>query len=237
MSGILSFLLAQAATIVPGVPLAPPIAASPVAEPVLAEQRGGFRLPNGIDVALSVQTQTAINGAILLRTVFQVDRGAPSLTIYSPKAGEVVALDTAGGEKRAASATGPTISYDRMTGLQVVPGTSPSTLSVSAGRTTTDSLPAGLTQVTDGTPTDAGAISDTTRNGVRTVSLAGADLTITHLTGNAFGSAIANSGSDRTIDTQTTVSITLGNAGPDVLGSALFRVQDVALDAVAMRVH
>lgn len=233
MTAALLLLMAQATASQP----APPIAATPVAEPVLAEQRGGFRLPNGIDVALTVQTQTAINGAVQLRTVFQVDRGAPSLTIYSPKPGEVVALSAAGGEKQAMPGTAPTITYDRMTGVQVVPGTSPSTLSVSGGQVGMDAVPAGLTQVADGATTDAGAISDTTRNGVRSVSLAGADLTITHLAGNAFGSAIANSGSDRTIDTQTTVSINLGNAGPDVLGSAMFRVQDVALDAVAMRVR
>ena len=82
MSGLVLLLLAQVAA-----PELPPIAAAPVADPILAEQRGGFRLPSGIDVALSVQTQTAVNGAVLLRTVFQIDQGAPNFTIYAAQAG------------------------------------------------------------------------------------------------------------------------------------------------------
>lgn len=236
MSGLLLLLLAQAAAVSPAAE-GPPIAAAPVADPILAEQRGGFRLPSGIDVALSVQTQTAVNGAILLRTVFQIDQGSPNFTIYAAKPGETVGMSAAGGDPQTARTSTPIISYDRTNGLQVQPGATFSPISVSAKPGAVAALPVGLTEVAAGTVTDAGAITDTTRNGVRAVSLSGADLTITHLAGNAFGSAIANSGSDRAIDTQTTVSINLSNAGPDVLGSTMFRVQDIALDAVAMRVR
>lgn len=219
------------------VPEAAPIAAVPVADPILAEQRGGFRLPNGIDVALSVQTQTAVNGAVQLRTVFQIDDGSPTFTIYAAKTGETVSVGTAAAGGQATQAAAPTISYDRASGIQVTPGIAPSSISVSAKPVTSEAIPAGLTEVAAGAVTDTGAITDTTRNGVRAVTLTGSDLSITHLAGNAFGSAIANSGNDRSIDTQTTVSINLSNAGPDVLGSSMFRVQDIALDAVAMRVH
>jgi hypothetical protein len=108
-------------------------------------------------------------------------------------------------------------------------------MSVSASNSGTEALPPGLVEIAAGTVTDAGAVSQSTGTSTRTVSLSAADLTITHLAGNAFGSAIANSGNDRAIDTQTTVSIALGNTGPDVLGSAMFRMQDIALDAVALR--
>ena len=233
MSGLLLLLLAQAVA-----SERPPIAVAPVADPILAEQRGGFRLPSGIDVALSVQTQTAVNGAVLLRTVFQIDQGAPNFTIYAAKPGETVETNTAAGEASTArTSSAPVISYDRVNGLQVQPGTISSPISVSVKPAAAAALPAGLTEVAAGTVTDAGTITDSTRNGVRAVSLNGADLTITHLAGNAFGSAIVNAGSDRAIDTQTTLSINLSNAGPDVLGSAMFRVQDIALDAVAMRVR
>ena len=67
------------------------------------------------------------------------------------------------------------------------------------------------------------------------VSLQGTDIRIVHLTGSAIGSAIANSGNDRAIDTLTTLSIDLSNAGPDVLGSAMLRVEGVAIDAASMR--
>lgn len=230
MTGPLLLLLLQAAPIA----VAPPIAAPPVPDPILAEQRGGFRLPSGVDVALTVQTQTAVNGAVLLRTVFQLDQGAPQLTIYSPKAGEVVAT-VAGGAGQGAQAVAPSISYDRMTGVQVTRATLSPMASVSVAAGSPADVPAGLGQVAAGAVTDAGTIGDTTHNGVRAVSLTGSDFTITHLAGNAFGAAIANSGSDRTIDTQTTVSVTLGNTGADMLGSAMFRVQDIAIDAAASR--
>ena len=61
------------------------------------------------------------------------------------------------------------------------------------------------------------------------------DIRIVHLTGNAIGSAIANMGSDRAIDTQTTLSIDLRNAGPDVLGSTMLRVEDVGIGALTSR--
>lgn len=219
---------------------ASPMAVAAVPDPVLADQRGGFRLPSGIDVALTVQTQTAIDGAVVLRTVFQADQGTPSLTIYAPKAGETVA--TNGGDSAsssvAAPAAAPWVSVDRRNGIEVHQGVSAPAVAVSAGapRASGD-LPAGLGTVSSGATTDNGLITDTTRGGVRTVELRGADLAVTHITGNAFGSAIANSGSDRSIDTQTAVSIDLRNAGPDVLGSAMFRVQDIAIAAAAMRAN
>ena len=232
MSVSLLMILAQAAAAISA-----PIAGEVVADPVLAEQRGGFQLPNGIDVALTVQTQTAVNGAVVLRTVFQVDKGSPSFTIYAPKPGEIVAAGVAGTGRSASGSTAPTITYDRSGGLQIMPGTTSPTVSVTGTSITAGALPSGLTEVAPGAVTDAGTIGEKTTNGTRAVSLDGADLMITHLAGNAFGSAIANSGGDRVIDTQTTVSINLGNTSPDTLGSSMFRVQDIALDAVAMRAN
>jgi hypothetical protein len=228
-------LLAMLAQVTPAAPAPTPLLdATPVADPILAEQRGGFRLPNGVDVSLTVQSQTTVNGAVLLRTVFSLDQQKPSLAIYVPRNGETVPVGASASAASAGQAMAPTISYDRNGGLQVTSVVVPS-VSVSGGGSSTDVVPAGLTQAAAGAVTDAGTLSETATNGTRQVTLQGSDFTITHLSGNAFGSAIANSGSDRTIDTQTTVSINLGNAGPDVIGSAMFRVQDMALDAVALR--
>lgn len=233
-------LLAMLAQVAPAAPIPTPVLdATPVADPVLAEQRGGFRLPNGVDVSLTVQSQTTVNGAVLLRTVFSLDQQKPSLAIYVPRNGETVpaGASTSAAPTSAASAgqaTVPTISYDRNGSLQVTSVVVPS-VSVSGGGPSADAVPTGLTQTAAGAVTDAGMLSESATNGTHQVTLQGSDFAITHLSGNAFGSAIANSGSDRTIDTQTTVSINLGNAGPDVIGSAMFRVQDMALDAVALR--
>lgn len=217
------------------VPQAAPFDAPVLSDDVLAEQRGGFRLPSGIDVAMTVQTQSAINGAIVLRTVFEVDRGAPSLTIYAPRQGETVASGTAQGGTVMVAGSAPSVTYDNRNMLEVRPGYTP-TLTVASGNAGgSDAVPAGLAQIASGATTDAGLVTAGAHGGVRTIELRGTDLSITHIAGDAFGSAIANSGSDRQIDTQTSVSISLANAGPDVLGSTMFRVEDVALQAVAFR--
>ena len=204
----------------------PPSGALPDAE--LAAQRGGFELPGGIDVALTVQTQTSLNGSVVLRTVFRADNGPATLTVYAPRPGETVAARGVAGTGRAAM---PTITYDSRSGLHVTPGVS--TLAVSTGAT--PATEAGLAQVADGAVTDHGTIVQAVRGGVQSTELRSDDLTIAHLAGSAFGSAILNSGSDRAIDTQTTIGIDLNNAGPTLLASAALRIEDVAIDAMSLR--
>lgn len=207
---------------------------APVPDEALANERGGFLLPGGIDVALTVQTQTAVNGAIVLRTVFQASQGAPTLTVYAPKAGETVAAPTASVATQGQQATGaPVVTYDSR-GLQVTPSVAAPAIALAAGAKSGE-VPQGLQAITGGA-TDNGTITQGAQGGVRTVELSGSDLTVTHLAGNAFGSAIANSGSNRTIDTQTSVAIDLGASGAELMaGSALLRVSEVAGAATAMR--
>lgn len=70
----------------------------PVAEADLGEMRGGFLLPNGLDVAITVQSQTIVNGAVLLRTKFVADTGPASLTVEpgSAAANGSVSVDNKG---------------------------------------------------------------------------------------------------------------------------------------------
>lgn len=205
----------------------------PVPDRELAEQRGGFRLPSGIDVAMTVQTQTAVNGAVVLSTAFRVDQGVPTLTVYTPRAGEMVASGVS--TSAVAAARAPSVTYDGRNGIQVTPGAAMPGIAIAGG--STDAVPQGLVAVdaAAGVATDAGLVTEAARGGVRAVELSGPDLTVTHFAGDAFGSAIANSGSDRAIDTQTTLSIDLRNAGPDVLGSAMLRAGALADDAVRGR--
>lgn len=208
----------------------------PLTDPELAEQRGGFRLPNGIDVAMTVQTQTAVDGAVVLSTVFRADQGAPTLTVYTPRPGESVVGQASAAARNAVIA--PSVTYDGRNGIQITPGASAPPIGVAAGAASGGGgVPQGLTAVdaASGVATDAGLVTEAARGGVRTVELRGPDLTITHFAGDAFGTAIANSGSDRAIDTQTTLSIDLRNAGPDVLGSSMLRAAAIADDAVRGR--
>jgi hypothetical protein len=211
-----------------------PFAVAPVSDAELAQHRGGFRLPSGIEVALTVQTQTAVDGAVVLSTVFRAAQGAPSFAAFVPKAGTSVSATTSGG-RAGGSATMPTVTYDRQNGLQVIPGAAAP--SVTMGDDIAP-LAAGLEQVTgaeSGVVTDNGRVTVDTGGAVQRVTLQGSDLAITHFAGRAFGSAIANSGNDRAIDTRTIVAIDLANAGPDVLGSAVFRVEGLALDGLRNR--
>lgn len=65
------------------------------------------------------------------------------------------------------------------------------------------------------------------------VELAGDRIDVSHLTGQAFGSVIANSASDRSINVATTVDIGLTGITPDAIGGSLARVNDLALDATS----
>lgn len=207
----------------------------------LAAQRGGFRLPSGIDVALTVQTQTAIDGAVVLRTVFRADQGAPTLTVSTPRAGEVVVAQPSAAPT-STGATAMVISYDPRSGIQATPGASVPAVSVTSGAVRTAAAAAEGLQAVDasgtGVTTDAGVVTAARTGGIDTVQLKAADLTVIHLAGSAFGSAIANSGNDRAIDTQTTISIDLSNVGADVTGAidaAMVRVQDLGSAVSAMR--
>ncbi len=206
---------------------------TPVPDIELASQRGGFALPNGIDVALTVQTQTTLNGAIVLRTVFRADQGPAVLTAFAPANGSVV--EAAGGSTTDTGQTMPSISYDGRTGIVVSPGANAPGFAIALAETVAAAHPDGLVEVATGAVTDNGVILQGDGLGPQAVELRSTDLSISHLIGDAFGSVVANSGSDRAIDTQTVVGIDLRNAGPDVLGSAMLRAQDIAAGALRLR--
>lgn len=212
--------------------------APPVPDPVLADLRGGIQLPNGIDLALTVQTQTAVNGAVVLQTVFSLTDGPPKVVVYAPSDGRTVAAPAVASSGASAGTTVmPTVTYDNRGGLvQVTPGLTVMPVAIGTGEKAAQGAVAnGLEQVASGATTDNGTISQALDGSVRAIKLTGSDFSVTHLAGGTFGSAIANSGSDRTISTVTSVSIDLRNAGPDVLGSAMLRVEDTALSALASR--
>ena len=210
--------------------------AAPLPEVVLAEQRGGIRLPNGIDLALAVQTQTAVNGAVVLQTVFALDKGPATLSVYVPKDGEVVPSGANTGAPMAGNAA-PTVSYNARTGISVTPGVSSGTLRFDARPGgSQQGVPDGLTAI-DPAAAAQGSSGVTAKDSrlLRTVTLSAGDLSVAHFAGSAFGSAITNTGSDRSIDTLTTVSIDLRGATPEVIGSALFQVENLALGALGSR--
>lgn len=218
---------------------APPFAGEQVVEDaVLAEQRGGIRLPNGIDVSLSIETVTAIDGRIVLQTITRITEGSPVVTAYTPEDGTPVPLaqqdNAAVGPQQHAA---PRVTYDRQNGLTVTTNMPVVPVTITSGEGGNAPNPPGLRAIdlTGSATTPHGIVQLRDDGGIGGVELQGTDIRILHLTQSALGSAIANTGSDRAIDTYTTVSIDLRNAGPEVLGSAMLRVDDVALGALASR--
>lgn len=217
---------------------------NPVPDAELSEMRGGFLLPNGIDVSLVVRTETSVDGALVLRSVFSANQGPSSLQVFAPRQGETVAAvrgeaatGTAGG------AGGVSVQFDRQNGAVLVAtgGMNAPSVSVTMGSAGWPDGPA-LAEVgytVDGAPivTGGGDVSVHSLPSGTRVRLEAADLDVSHLFGAAIGSAIANAGSNRAIDTDTVVSIDLGNASPDVLGSAMFRVENIGIESARMLVR
>ena len=209
--------------------------AADVPDEVLATQRGGIRLPNGIDATWSVNTTTAVNGAVVLQTIVRADQGGLQVSAYAPGDGQRVAGPDA--QSPASSGAEPRVTYDSRTGISVrqAPATG---ISVSSGPSgDAGHALAGLEQVdaSHAATTANGVIRQVNFGNSPAIELQGQDLQVLHLAGNALGTAILNSGSDRTIDTQTTVSLDLSNAGPDVLGSTFLRIENIAVDALSSR--
>ena len=99
---------------------AAPFPSAGVPNAVLATQRGGIRLPNGIDVTLSIDTITAVDGSIVLQTVTKIDEGSPATLVFAPTEGKPVALP--GGEANVSNAVAPVVTYDRQNGIRVTSG-------------------------------------------------------------------------------------------------------------------
>ena len=89
--------------------------------------------------------------------------------------------------------------------------------------------------VPDGTgvATANGVVSVRGLPGGNRITLDGVGTDVTHLAGQAFGSVLANTVDNRAIDVSTTVDIRVSGVTPDMLGSAMLRVEGLALDAAS----
>lgn len=187
-----------------------------VADEALSEMRGGFALPGGLDIAVAVQSDTRVNGVLLLRSVFVVDKGPAALTVYGRTDGApAISMSAAGG---AGSTTSVTFSNN----------------AAAIGGATE-----GLQQLSfnaDGSPVAAsgGSVRVEQTGAQNQVILSQPTLDVSHLAGQTYGSIVANRGNDVSIDTVTNINVDLRNATAFNIGSSAFRVESLAFDA-AMR--
>lgn len=214
----------------------------PVSDEELGAAQGKFMLPSGIEVAMAVQTDTSVDGALLLRSVFVVNDGPPALSVYAPAVGDRVEQQpgdaSAGASGGSAGAGNVSVVLDRASGITMIrTAGSVDAPKVSIGGKTGGDLPDGLTPVAlaaDGSPvaTAGGQVSVQASDRGARVMLAGDALSISHLFGQSYGSIVANTGNDRTIDTAVNISIELGNVTVANAGATAARVEGLALDSL-----
>lgn len=220
--------------------------ASAVSEAELASQRGGMTLPNGVDVALTAQIDTALDGTLILRSVLEIAGGQPSVQVYAPAPGTTGPAYGAPRSIVAAPAAGPQFTIDgrgNVTGIGSAPGLPGGQVAVIVGvGEVVGGAPEGLLPLplAAGAPavqTSAGLVSLTTTNGNTRVNLDGHSLDVVHLLGGALGTVTANTANNATIESATLINLQLGNTGAISAASRTLRAQDVALDAVRLGVR
>lgn len=210
-------------------------ATTPLTDVELAGITGKFLLPNGVELALAITSDTVVNGQAVLRTVLTLDQGQ-QIQVFG-RGGENAAT-----AYRSAAATQPVssvaVSFDRHSGIQsIVPvqvAAGGSAVSVNAQGQDAASLGLVLLPVAAGGPAVAtadGLVSLSAIRGGTQVTLAGDQFGVAHLLGSTVATALVNSGNDRTFDTVTNVAVDLRNALPYQLGSAAMRVDTLALEA------
>lgn len=207
---------------------APPLLGAPppfpsrlgIADGELDRIRGGFVLPNGMDVAVGISIETLVNGILALRTELTATGGAPPAVFIGT-----------GGVPVASGAEGaPAIRTSDGTMIRVSEG---------APRRAAEASDQQRVELTSNGPaalTPMGSLQLMQGDSGSTVVLQGDSLELRHMIGRFTGSIVANTANDRTIDTVVTVNVDLqGSTIP--LGNAILRLESIAVDAASRAVR
>lgn len=189
--------------------------APPVSDGELAEARGGFMLPGGIDVSIAVQSDTRVNGVLLLRTIFVADVGPATLSVFG-RTGEAPQAQSAG----PASGSSTSVSIGNAARISV-------------GDDQDGLVRLDLTEGGTGIAAAGGVVRVERLGAGAQIVLDQATLDVRHLVGQSYGTIAANRGNDVAIDTSTIINLDLQNVTPLNVGSALFRAGALGMDAAA----
>lgn len=238
--------LAAAAMPAPDVVVVAPVphafAGPVVPDKVLAAMRGGFRLPNGLDLALGIDIQTRIDGLLAVHTVYASEGSQTGIRVFTDGLNPVQTAPATRTIETDPVPSLPVLVVDRSpTGTTVVPtsGTPGTTVNLVHGDPSTWLSGAGQQQVavTPNGPAVSvpyGAVSLTADQSGAVVTLQAPDLEVRQLIGQATGVVIANTGSNRVIDTVSAVNVDLVGLNPALLSSS-FLAERAAMDAVIAR--
>lgn len=215
---------------------------APLPDSELATLTGKFMLPGGGSLALSVTSDTLVNGTPVLRTVLTIDQtsnlqvfGRDGHAVSAAASGQSGAGGEAGtgtGMGAGALAAGVSVLFDRRTGAQItVPTVSTvRTGTVGAADSQPGLVPLAIVAGGPAVQTPDGLVTLTSLANGSQVTLAGDQIGIAHLVGQSVATAVLNAGNDRTIDTVTTIGVTLHDATALTMGSAALKMDVLAAD-------
>lgn len=174
--------------------------------------RGGFLLPNGMDIGLGITVDTLIDGRPVLTTVLTVDNGS-HLNIY-----------TGGDVQRQSTAT--TVSVPGPNGPSLIRITQDTAPGIGGGDP--------VAVLANGPPvqTQAGAVQLAQSDTQSTVFLTGDGFEVRHMIGAATGALVANTASDRVIDTMVTVDLDIRHSAIPT-GAMMLRLDNLLAGAAA----
>ena len=212
----------------------------------LASLTGRFVLPNGVEIAIAITSDTVLNGQLVLRTVLSVDRTS-NLQVFGRRAGEGAPYASAAAGQAGNAASGVIVTFDRQSRMQTITPTF--TVGQAGGQPGSQGAPGVSIGAGAATPADAGLVSlplvpggpaiatadgsavlVAVRNGAQ-VTFTGDRFTVANLLGPSVATALVNSANDRTIDTVTNVGIDLRDVSAYSIGSAQLQIQALAIDA------
>lgn len=190
-----------------------------VSDDELDRLRGGFVLPNGMDVSVGIDIETLVNGILALRTVLSTANG-----------GVPVVFTSSGNTPAATSSESvPSITIPGVGVIRVANGSAAPAAAGSEQQLTL--TPNGAAQ-----PIPSGSVQLTKDDNGSTVSLHGESFEIRHMIGNFTGSLVANSANNISIDTVTTVNVDLKNSTVPI-DNTMLRWEAVAIDAAGRGVR
>ncbi|RYG33467.1 MAG: hypothetical protein EON93_09575 [Burkholderiales bacterium] len=185
-----------------------------LADDRLDQIRGGFVLPNGMDLAIGIDIQTLVNGALALRTEFRTGNGGVPLLFTGAGAPSAVPADE-GGHVTAVRGLGM---------IRLVDG-SPTPNASGVGQQRIELSPNGPAAAIP-----LGSVLLAKDEAGSIVVLQGEGLEVRHMIGSVVGSLVANTADNRSIETIVTVNVDLHNSAVPI-GNGMLRWEGIAIEA------
>lgn len=208
----------------------------------LNTMRGGVLLPNGLDLHVGIDIQTRVDGVLVLHTLYASDGPIVGARLFTNGTAESQPVPAQTSVTMPGTSLAPVISVSRSsTGSQIAPGSvsGPTTVNIITDPQATWASAQGQREVPvtpNGPPVTTAEGDFRLTNGEQgaVASLTRQDLEIQHLIGRATGVVVANTASDRAIDTVSAVNIDLRGAEP-LLAASQFLASALALETVRGR--